>query len=519
MTKIDTLLAKSGAQSPGQTLQGHTWQVMASAQLLLDNRLAAAERAIGKELPWLQKILPLAAFLHDLGKANDVFQRMVRGQNVVQPVRHEALSVLIAKMILWDWLREGYTEGEIDLALVIAAGHHRKFPARAVAESGAGAAGCTVLAGHPDFAKVLQLGVSRLELPAVPVLADWPVTRRKAEKDLMEAQVALRVPVDVDLAVAKAFLLCADVLGSAEPVARSREKLLVDALSCRATAQELQDIADQRLGGHPPRPFQHAVAGSRAPVTLVTAGCGSGKTVAAYLWARQHAGRQLWMCYPTTGTATEGYRDYLDIDLETRLDHGRREVDISMFGLTEGGDPASVLRDATRSDSLKNWGAKVVSCTVDTVLGLMQCHRKGVYAWPGLAEAAVVFDEVHAYDRGLFGSLLRFLEAMPGTPVLLMTATMPEPRLARLRDLVQRVHGQALVDVQGPADLEALRRYVRSHDEADVAVDRCLGQGGKVLWVCNSVGPVPGDRRSSLARSSPAVPLAVPLRRPGQPSR
>jgi len=70
------------------------------------------------------------------------------------------------------------------------------------------------------------------------------------------------------------------------------------------------DVVTARLKGNAPRPFQIAIGNSTKRITLVEAGCGTGKTGAAYLWAAKHAdGKKLFFCYPTTGTATEGYRD------------------------------------------------------------------------------------------------------------------------------------------------------------------------------------------------------------------
>ena len=46
----------------------------------------------------LKVILPLSCLLHDLGKANDWFQSMIRNntsQKIMQPIRHEFLSVIL----------------------------------------------------------------------------------------------------------------------------------------------------------------------------------------------------------------------------------------------------------------------------------------------------------------------------------------------------------------------------------------------------------------------------------------
>jgi CRISPR-associated endonuclease/helicase Cas3 len=235
------------------------------------------------------------------------------------------------------------------------------------------------------------------------------------------------------------------------------------------------------------RPFQAEVAASTSPITFVRAGCGTGKTLAAYQWAaEQHPTRQLWITYPTTGTATEGFRDYLQpTDVPARLEHGRAEVDVDIFHLRDGDAGA---RELDRLDALRGWGADVIACTVDTVLGLVQCQRRGTYAWPGLSHGAVVFDEVHAYDDALFGSLLRFLEALPGIPTLLMTASLPNARREAIEALCLRVHGRPLAVVEGPAELEELPRYrLEESEDPWTAVNASLADRGKVLWVSNTV--------------------------------
>ena len=50
-----------------------------------------------------------------------------------------------------------------------------------------------------------------------------------------------------------------------------------------------------------------------------------------------------------------------------------------------------------KADALESWSTPVVACTVDTVLGLVQNNRRGLFAWPALAQSAFVFDEIHAY--------------------------------------------------------------------------------------------------------------------------
>jgi CRISPR-associated endonuclease/helicase Cas3 len=121
---------------------------------------------------------------------------------------------------------------------------------------------------------------------------------------------------------------------------------------------------------------------------------------------------------------------------------------------------------------------------------LVQNNRRGLFAWPALAQSAFVFDEIHAYDDRLFGALLRFLGDLPGLPALLMTASLPKAREEALREILTTHRGIELMPITGPAELENLPRYhkaiVQENDPLQI-VRETLHKGGKVLWVCNTV--------------------------------
>lgn len=508
--KYKYLLAKS-THRPDQpegaaTLRGHTALVLEAATQLLDLRGQQSLLAAGLPLslePRLRRIVLLGAATHDLGKCSDHFQETVRHERQgAQLLRHEALSLWLCwpGQPLASWLA-GAVESELELclALACAAGHHRKFPAHALARDGSGAGtSVQLLIHHPDFRRTLELAAPALGLQHPPPeftsayevqshRRSSPIGKFRQWRDDFESLAPQGSEQQRLLAVCKALVLAADIAGSALPGSGEKLQWIGQQLAQRAPPEKVLEVVKQRLGSNPPRPFQQAVAASHAPLTLVRAGCGSGKTVAAYLWAaQQHPGRQLWITYPTTGTTTEGFRGYLHgTELLSRLEHSRADVDLEIFGLYDPDEPA---RDQDRLDSLRAWGCEVITCTVDTVLGLVQNQRKGLYAWPALSHSCLVFDEVHAYDTRLFGSLLRFLEALPGIPVLLMTASLPAARLQALRELCHQVHGHALTEVDGPRDLEDLTRYQRRQaEEPWQEVERCLSQRGKVLWVSNTV--------------------------------
>ena len=308
------------------------------------------------------------------------------------------------------------------------------------------------------------------------------------------------------LAAVKNSLVAADVAGSALPMQtdnRLRQEVwhqtILDQLRITPTDEQLEQLITDRLTingtTHDLRPFQAAVAEQASEVTLVKAGCGSGKTLAAYHWARVRCpGKRLYVCYPTTGTTTEGFRDYV-FDREehepkfgAKLFHGRSMIDQRL--ILETSDEESGEEDAlARIRSLQSWGAPIVTCTVDSVLGIVHNQRRAIYSWPGICNAAFVFDEIHSYDCSMFGALLAFLQKLTGIPVLLMTASLPAERLERLRKVV-RNRGDGLIEIAGPQELESLNRYYQETVSCDGVTERVrqeLEANGKVLWVSNTV--------------------------------
>jgi len=545
----DRLLAKSaragGHPARAQTIRKHTAEVIRAADRLVEVTGKAQLRALGLDpdapatgtgaASWFERFrreVKVAALLHDPGKANDHFQGMIRGdRDLPQGLRHEVVSFLIARLPeVRAWVGPALVAPHsIELVLWAIAGHHRKFPPDAA--EGRGAVLHVDLA-HPDFAATLALGTRDLGLGEPPVfppdhaLAAIRLTRlggvfgelRRARQEAEELMRALPDEERRYLAALKACLICADVAGSiGKRGAESMADWIPAAFARVPSAGELRAVVDARLAGARLRPFQDEVAGRTERVVFVRAGCGSGKTLAAYLWASRRApGRRLFFCYPTTGTATEGYRDYLkDPSLDAELIHGRADVDREVLaelarsgvegdfdhlGLGDDepgrdevggrrGRPGGAADDS--AGALEQWSTPLVSCTVDTVLGLVQNNRRGLYAWPSIAGSACIFDEIHAYDEKLFAALLRFLADVPGVPCLLMTASLPEDRLRRLRRTLEAA-GQALDPVPGPPDLEAVPRYRRepcpSRTEAWERVRRACTNGHKVLWVVNTVG-------------------------------
>lgn len=526
MVAFFTHLLAKGTKDPERpdprcTLLAHTMETVHTAEGIVG---VAGERALlSLGLPgddWrarLRRAAALAAFLHDLGKANDHFQQMLRlprgSSGFEQAHRHELLSLWLAGADgpLGGWLFAGADDVVQAAVLCAVGGHHLKFADdSALAYGDRARQPLTLLGDHLDFARTLSAGSTHLSLGAPPDIGRTVFDnydhqlQNVCRPSLSWLRRTFRESGREEwrrfVGAVKAMVLSADIIASAivrhRPMREQPDGVggLAATLTATCTSADLRAVASKRLGGHEARPFQRATAASSEAVTLVRAGCGTGKTVAAYLWAsRQGAGRKLFVCYPTTGTATEGFRDYVaDEAIDAILFHGRAEVDLEFMqsGEPRDDDPAKDMAEQWAAHkALRLWPEPIVICTADTVLGLMQNYRGGLIAFPAIAGGAFVFDEIHQYDDRMFSALHRFIAEFRGAPVLLMTASLQGHRLELLQDAVH-IRGGALAVVAGPKDLEVGQRYTLHLGARDAAVaktEHTLSHGGKVLWVCNTV--------------------------------
>lgn len=493
-----------------------------------------------------QRALVANGWIQDLGKASSHFQRMVSGEKqIIQLLRHETISGLLVwfEAKLRSWLKP--LSGMLFLTLWGAMGHHRKFDDRTTPTH---AGSLVVQVNHDDFAAILREMGDDLQLGKPPKF-ERPLTisrSRQESCDLLALESVRELQDEFAdhefqfadeserrlLALVKGFGIAADVAASAI-AARGKNYSLAgfveESLSAgmnnrdlsmlisnwawaRSTAKRGNGDETSLPTGFEFRGFQNEVAASESHLTLAQAGCGSGKSLAAYLWARQWCekfateGRtnfRLFFCLPTTGTTTEHFKDYaLESGLDAKLislTHSRSNVDLKSMAETtpqeEAGDTesniakqaeAALNAERDKIESLALWSTPLVVTTSDTVLGLMANARRAVYSLPAILNSAIVFDEIHAFDDQLFGHLLIFLKNFPRLPVLLMTASLPEER----KLAIERVRPD-LNSIPGPPEFELLERYLiddsKNDDEMWQTVEDCLRAGGKVLWVRNRV--------------------------------
>lgn len=479
----------------------------------------------GRLLPNLQ----VAGLLHDLGKANAEFQAMVSSTGPAtsrQTLRHEHLSALVLALPeIRQWLAASPVV-DVDVVTAAVLSHHLKASDQGEHRWGQPRTTRETVPLHLEDPQVYGIlervaAVARLagpppSLPSGP----WSLGRPWADAQRQGLGHARRLGRAIRHDRARCSLLLATKAGlvAADSVASglvrtglSIEAWIDDVAHAPAlTPAEVDDAIiakrtaqiSRRLGRpFAPHRFQD-LAAEQGPRALLLAGCGAGKTLAAWRWARAQlathpAGRVIFL-YPTRGTATEGFRDYVGWapEAEAALLHGTARYELeamlanppeSLEGKRLGPDEAT-----ERLYALGSWPRRYVSATVDRFLAFMEHDYGSLCLLPALADSVLVIDEVHSYDRRMFDGLVAFLRTFD-LPVLCMTATLPPQRRHELE-------GCGLQAFPLPADREQLHdleqqetrpRYrVRRVDGRHEARQRAIEAhraGARVLWVVNTV--------------------------------
>jgi len=546
---------------------GHISFVMQAADVLTETLGEAILKQLGLEstisLDYFAGTVRLGAYWHDAGKANEHFQSMVylktldsktadsklldyrkkvcalsKKHSDRQMLRHEVLSGILAFHIpsFRKWL-EQCPNSNFAIAIWAAMGHHLKIglgenrqPSGKIEFIPDGTGNeLTIYTNHDDFKAFLGMGSKSLGLPTL--LPELPKNLWSREELTQALKVMRQEFVHFEsgltweqkkfIAAVKATVIAADLAGSALPLAEEDFKTWIrEVLALTLTQEEIQKLVDQKLQNKPLHEFQKKIAKSSRRIVLVSAGCGGGKTVGAYKWSQTNAeGRKLFFCYPTTGTASQGFIDYADgTEIEAALMHSRADLDRELLF---SGDLDDAEELDARLVAFQAWRKKLIICTVDTVLGLIQNNRRPLYAWPAIANAAFVFDEVHAYDKRLFGALLKFIKTFRGAPILLMSASFTPEQLQKIREVVTEL-GEELDDpVEGVKDLEQLKRYQiqwlpkvddpKQAEELWQPVIEALGSQQKVLWVTNSVQTCINLYRQAKKKLAEHLPTVKPL--------
>lgn len=516
----DQLLAKNvkGLEHDiySATLAGHIEQVVDTVDMVMEIAGQDILKVCGADptrYEQLRRVMRAAAVLHDIGKLSEDFQAMIHDRSrTIQPVRHELISYwLLDKHTGLRQAIESYlgdtSWGMLAVQCAIL-GHHLKFIHLEQNNHSDG-----VLQNYIDrpCADGLKQIIEETLCRPIEWKANLPqFLKRRVEVEDYQSEVLFTLEEQINrlgdternlCAMVRGLLIAADALGSVKSLSRSdwlehKRKSIRTVFTGTPLVTVLTELIESKMSTVNQTSaeitfFQMAVenAGDH-DITICEAGCGSGKTIAAYRWAKRVNRPFLCFAYPTTATATQGYLDYESHlgEVGKKLHHSRREVDFELLM-----NPASDKVQTTSSEfpALDHLLQPVTICTVDTIVGMTQLHYSSLCVLPNIVQSAIVFDEIHSYDDRLFEHVLKFLKIVR-VPVLLMTASLQPSRRHKLRELADEVakEGRTTAWCQGPSQHQEIQRY-RLHVTDQLPREvlwEALDQKKNVLIVVNTTG-------------------------------
>ncbi len=461
--------------------------------------------------------LRLAALAHDIGKANSDFQQALQSPGYRQTIRHEHLSTLfLHHPEVAKWFRVHALDHDAVSAAVLS--HHLKAegePAfcqpRVGPDVGLRFDDAQVQRTVRRMADVLGVAAPTVA-PLPPRFSDslWSAAlqsakiaaRRFGREEGERRQLALAL---------KAGLIAADGVASAlvregysieewiEETAHA-PPLRPDDVRNDLLSPRIAQIEARTAQVFVPHRFQDGAA-ALPRRSLLLAGCGAGKTLAAWRWAERQlvtnpAGRVVFL-YPTRGTATEGFRDYVGWAPEGKAELLTGTARYELVSMLD--NPPESLRDKELIDDSQHglfafalWSKRYFSATVNQFLSFLEHRYESLCLVPAFADSLVILDEIHSYDGKMFASLVDFLEHFD-VPVLAMTATLPPSRVEQLEARGLRVYPQSaerteLIDLE-EAERHPRYRLVKCSGEEDAygRVSHAFREGRRVLWVTNVV--------------------------------
>ncbi|MEM9272594.1 MAG: CRISPR-associated helicase Cas3' [Cyanobacteria bacterium P01_F01_bin.143] len=537
--KLKPLLAKPRKYGKELTLEQH----------LIDTENAAIEIFKGRILEnWCRFFrvqdaesflihLRIAALFHDVGKANQEFYTSADTNywGNKQTLRHEWLSALILHLPnVREWLKQNSLNLDLEVITAAVLSHHLKASCEKWGRPRlTGVQTLELYSNHPEITNILEkigqiANVGNDLLPKLPLKwNDKDVIWQQAYQHANDAgeDFCLDIEEDEDrrslLLAVKAGVMVADSAASGIFRVESSDAIeqwinttlhqnpiTPEELEDKILQPRYRDIAKKSNKTFKLKPFQQQ-AEKLGDRLLLLSGCGTGKTIFAYKWmqgvlARYQAGHIIFL-YPTRGTATEGFKDYVSWapEFDASLLTGTAAYELQQ--IRENPTDSTEEKDYTteaRLYSLGFWGKRFFSATVDQFLSFLTHNYGGICLLPVLADSVIVIDEVHSFSRGMFDKLVSFLEHFD-IPVLCMTATLPTTRRTELTKRLQQKIGKGLTIFPTEEDrsqLEELKkaenhpRYIVELTDYETAFQKAIAayqqgekQGTRILWVVNTV--------------------------------
>lgn len=509
------------------TVQQHLVDTKNAALLIFKGRILLNWCRFFKIEDWQRFLLHLkiAALFHDIGKANEEFDAAVRKKINKQAIRHEWFSALILHLPeVRKWLASSKLNLDLEVITGAVLSHHlkasqnktKKHPKWGKSRTLEKHKQIKLFLEHPEITTILQKIAQIAQIDGLPknLPQEWSENSlwyEQAYKDAENAGGDLQDDIEDNpqrcslLAAIKAGLIASDSVASAMfREQRHLEQWLNDNLHSSAiTAEELEDKILQpryaQIEKKSGKKFElkdfQKKAQHQVDRLLLLSGCGSGKTIFAYKWFqgvlyRHKVGRIIFL-YPTRGTATEGFKDYVAWAPETDATLMTGTAAYELQEIAENPPDSADGKDFTTQErlfALAFWHKRFFSATVDQFLSFLTHGYGGLCLLPILSDSVVVIDEVHSFSQKMFDNLISFLKNFD-IPILCMTATLSETRQQELIKAGLKVFPAA--SDKELCQIEEHPRYdiqLVDYDTAyNFAVKAYQDHKYRVLWVTNTV--------------------------------
>jgi CRISPR-associated endonuclease/helicase Cas3 len=498
-------------EEQGESLAHHTWNVLSR---LADLAAMRPRLAVQLGVPALWHRLFWACWVHDLGKAAEGFQRMLRGGEQWHR-RHEVLSLAFMPWLNFD------PDDRLWIASAVAA--HHKDPAEIRPYLRDEAALTEMVSDVPLHSLqgiwrwlhdcrqgwIDSLGLSAYGVRSPDLLPEEEAVDRFRHTGTQDIASLLEEYLDW----ADPVLLIYDASANTPPImlrglmiqsdhtASARTRPLEPAV---VSADDLLAKWREQSGGSFHMHHHQQAAARLLGSAILVAPTGSGKTEAALLWAARQTdeGHKLPRLFYTL--PYQASMNAMQIRLAETFPGDR-------VGLQHGRDLLAIYRHLmdrgyTREQARRaaRWQEKLVRLNFHPIRVFSPYQMlKAFYRLKGyepfLADyygAAFIFDEIHAYEPKRLALILRavrHLRQYYGARFLFMTATLPGLIKERLHEALGGV--DAVPELTADPDLFArFRRHRLFLLDGDLleptSLDRIAGlaaSGRSVLVCCNTV--------------------------------